>query len=101
MDDDEIQTPMLNSTLKFAVGLIAASLLVQITSQQSANGEVTFFRDWGATGFGSVAIAVALFALKDALSPYAPQHKAKRLGLIVILCAVGASRVLYGLGVFV
>ena len=101
MDDDDIQTPMLNKPLKLSFGLMAASFLVQVTSQQSANGEVTFFRDWGAIGFGSAAIVVALISLSVTFSPYDPQHKTKRLALIAILCAIGASRVLYGFGMFV
>ncbi len=101
MDPEDIQTTMLSTRLKAALGLTAASFLVSMTSQQSSNGEITFFRDWGAIGFGGVASAVALLALRDALSSLEPQHKSKRLGLIAILCAIGTSRVLYGLGLFV
>ncbi|MFT4977627.1 MAG: hypothetical protein ACI8S6_003534 [Myxococcota bacterium] len=104
MNDEEViqlETPLLSGALKAALGLVVASFLIAFTSQRTANGEITLFRDWGAVAFGAASIGAALIGLKAAMSPLERQHRNMRMLIIAVISATGVYRVLYGLGMFV
>ena len=100
VDDDTLPTPLLTTGLYVAAGALAASFVVAVTSVRTSNGEVVFFRDWGAVGLGAVALLAALGSVPAALSPLEAQHRLKRLAISGGIGLLASYRVLYGLGVF-
>ena len=99
--DDLLPQKLMTGSLWMAAACLAGAFIVSITTQQTVNGEVVSFMDYGAIGGSAAAVLFALVSLKDALSPLAGSKKLPRLGLIGVLSAVAIFRFLFGMGMFV
>lgn len=100
-EDDLMPQPLMTTAIWSVVAVVAAAFLLSFSSQETVNGEVVAFKDYGAIGGGGLGLLLAAVALKDVVSPLAGKRRLPRLGILVVLSALAVYRILYGLGLFV
>ena len=103
MSDEEDLMPqtLMTTAIWSLAAVVGAAFLLSFSTEQTVNGEVVAFKDYGAIGGGGLALLLAAVALKDVFSPLAGKQKLPRLGVVGVLSALAVYRVLYGLGLFV
>jgi len=99
-NDDLLPQKLMTGPIWITVACLVVAFVVSVTTQQTINGEIVAFKDYGALGGSAMALLFALISLKDALSPLAGSKKMPRLGLIGLLSAVAVFRLLFGMGLF-
>lgn len=91
---------MLTPALKLAFFALVCSYFVGLTMEQTANGQVVSFQDYGALAGGGLALFLAVTSVPEALEPEAEAKRTKRMILIVFMVFWASYRVAYGTGMW-
>ena len=107
-EEDLMPQPLMTTAIWSLAAVVGAAFLLSFSTfllsfsiEQTFNGEVVAFKDYGAIGGGGLALLLAAVALKDVFSPLAGNQKFPRLGVVGVLSALAVCLVVYGLGLFV